>query len=164
MPNEPVQQPGLFAELPLIVPKRMQVGPLDYNQWVIQQEHDAVIRRLQSDVSVRQTNGLPFKSRAAAEKMQVEFELHYSHNIVAVENGFELKLLGQGQQAEKRRIAEGRESWCEAQDAVMLEMNIRQDGSGEYDATPAQWDESQRRTEARLDAQLAKLQCDRQIA
>lgn len=149
------KQPFLFASLPILDVARPEVGPIDYNEWVRQREHDAEARRLESDLLVYQSNGKPFKSRISAEKFQQEFSLNGSHEVVSFDSGFVLKRLSLAAQAELRRIAEGRESWIEAQTAVLAEMNIQSTNDGEINATEDQWLEIEKRTKQRLDSQRA---------
>lgn len=124
--------------------------PADYNAWVASQERDIEVRRLQSDRVVRQTNGKPFKTEASAKQMQERFDLQGTHEIVAVDGGFELRQLSPSAQAEIKRKSEGRESYTEAQAAVADEMGIGQTPDGEWDATDDQFDEMERRTQARM--------------
>ena len=124
--------------------------PADYNAWVASQEREIEVRRLQSDRVVRQANGKPFKTEAGAKQMQERFDLQGTHEIVAVDGGFELRQLSPSAQAEIRRKAEGRESYTEAQSAVAAEMGIGQTADGEWDATDEQFDEMERRTQARM--------------
>ena len=98
--------------------------PADYNAWVASQERESEVRRLQSDRVVRQANGKPFKTEAGAKQIQERFDLQGTHEIVAVDGGFELRQLSPSAQAEIRRKAEGRESYTEAQSAVAAEMGI----------------------------------------
>jgi hypothetical protein len=147
------EQPLLFASFPISDVVRRQVGPIDYNEWVRQMEHDGEARRLESDALVYQSNGKPFKSRTSAEKFQQEYSLNFSHEVSSLVNGFVLKRLSPAAQADVRRIAEGRESWIEAQTAVLYEMNIESTNDGEIQATEDQWLEIERRTKHRLDLQ-----------
>lgn len=124
--------------------------PADYNAWVASQERDIEVRRLQSDRVVRQANGKPFKTEAGAKQMQERFDLQGTHEIVAVDGGFELRQLSPSAQAEIKRKAEGRESYTEAQAAVADEMGIGQTPDGEWDATDEQFDEMERRTQTRM--------------
>jgi alkylhydroperoxidase/carboxymuconolactone decarboxylase family protein YurZ len=130
--------------------------PADYNAWVASQERDIEVRRLQSDRVVRQANGKPFKTEAGAKQMQERFDLQGTHEIVAVDGGFELRQLSPSAQAEIQRKAEGRESYTDAQAAVAAEMGIGQTADGEWDATDEQFDEMERRTQARMRGESAQ--------
>ena len=125
--------------------------PVDYNEWVLAQERDAESRRMQSTRTIRQKNGKPFRSEDSARKEQDRFNLKATHKIAAVTGGFELQQMSIGEQIEARRIAEGRESYDEAQTAVLAEMGITgETPEGDIDATEAQWVEIERRVDARL--------------
>ena len=130
--------------------------PADYNAWVASQEREIEVRRLQSDRVVRQANGKPFKTEAGAKQMQERFDLQGTHEIVAVDGGFELRQLSPSAQAEIQRKAEGRESYTDAQAAVAAEMGIGQTADGEWDATDEQFDEMERRTQARMRGESAQ--------
>ena len=64
-----------------------------YNDKVARQEREALIRRLQSDATVRQTNGKPFKTEASAKEFSTRHELDDTHEVAKVESGFVLKRL-----------------------------------------------------------------------
>lgn len=121
-----------------------------YNDKVRRLERDAVVRRLQSDRVVRQANGKPFKTEQSARQFQTEFDLTETHDVRETDGGFELRALPEAERADRRRIAEGRESYGEAQAAVAAEMGIGQTQQGEWDATDAQFDEMERRVRARM--------------
>lgn len=124
--------------------------PKDYNAWVKSEERAAEVRRLQSDRVVRQENGKPFKTKTSAQQFQERYDLTGTHEVKEVEGGFELRQLSPAAQAELKRKAEGRESYTEAQAAVAAEMGIGQTPDGEWDVTDEQFDELERRTQARM--------------
>ncbi len=64
-----------------------------YNDKVARQEREALIRRLQSDATVRQANGKPFKTEASAKEFSTRHELDDTHDAVKVEAGYVLKRL-----------------------------------------------------------------------
>lgn len=64
-----------------------------YNNKVARQEREALIRRLQSDATVRQANGKPFKTEASAKEFSTRHELDDTHEAAKVEAGFVLKRL-----------------------------------------------------------------------
>ena len=128
----------------------------DYNAWVKSEERAAEVRRLQSDRVVRQENGKPFKSKTSAQQYQERYDLTGTHEVVAVDGGFELRQLSPAAQAELKRKAEGRESYTEAQAAVAEEMGIGQTPDGEWDATDDQFDEMERRVQARMRGEPAE--------
>lgn len=64
-----------------------------YNDKVARQEREALIRRLQSDATVRQANGKPFKTEASAKEFSTRHELDDTHEAAKVEAGFVLKRL-----------------------------------------------------------------------
>lgn len=130
--------------------------PKDYNAWVKSEERAAEVRRLQSDRVVRQENGKPFKSKTSAQQYQERYDLTGTHEVVAVDGGFELRQLSPAAQAELKRKAEGRESYTEAQAAVAEEMGIGQTPDGEWDATDEQFDEMERRVQARMRGEPAE--------
>ncbi|WP_287278806.1 hypothetical protein, partial [Ralstonia sp.] len=132
--------------------------PQDYNAYVRSEERDIKVRRLQSDRVVHQENGKPFKSKTSAQQFQALYDLDGTHEAVEADGGFVLRLLPLAAQAEKKRLAEGRESYTEAQEAVAGEMGIGQTAEGEWDATVAQFDEMERRVRARLRGERAEPQ------
>jgi hypothetical protein len=123
--------------------------PADYNAWVQAQERDSENRRMQSERVIRQVNGKPFKTEDGARQAQERFDAKTTHKVTPVDGGFELRLLPPAAQDEAKRIAAGRETYMEAQTAVLAEMGIGEK-DGEIDATDAQWDEIERRVNARL--------------
>lgn len=124
--------------------------PADYNEWVRSQESDAESRRMQSERTIRQSNGKPFKTEAGAKQAIERFGLAETHEVNPVDGGFELQKLTPAAQLERRRKAEGKESYTEAQDAVMRQLGIEANSDGEYDLTEAQWANVERRVDARL--------------
>jgi hypothetical protein len=124
--------------------------PQDYNAWAQGRERDAEVRRLQSERTVRQANRKPFKTKISAQQFQERFDLTGTHEVVQAPEGFELRQLSPAAQAELKRKADGRESYIEAQEAVAAEMGLGINADGEWDATEAQFDEMERRTQARL--------------
>lgn len=124
--------------------------PKDYNAWVRSQERDIEVRRLQSDRVVRQENGKPFKTKTSAQQFQERYDLTGTHEVVEANGGFELRQLSMAAQAELKRKTEGRESYTDAQAAAAAEMGIGTNADGEWDATDAQFDEMERRTQARM--------------
>lgn len=110
-----------------------------YNAYVREKEFQAERRRLQGDRIIQQANGKPFKKEASAQAKLDEFDLADTHAIQKVDGGFVLR---------DRR--EGRESYTQAQTAVLEEMGIGENADGEIDATEEQWAEIDRRTAVRL--------------
>jgi hypothetical protein len=64
-----------------------------YNDKVARQEREALIRRLQSDATVRQASGKPFKTEASAKEFSAKHELDDTHEPAKVEAGYVLKRL-----------------------------------------------------------------------
>ena len=124
--------------------------PADYNEWVRSQESDAESRRMQSERTIRQSNGKPFKTEAGAKQAIERFGLAETHEVNPVDGGFELQKLTPAAQLERRRKAEGKESYAEAQEAVMRQLGIEANGDGEYDLTEDQWANVERHVDARL--------------
>lgn len=124
--------------------------PADYNEWVRSQEADAESRRMQGERTIRQANGKPFKTEASAQQAIERFGLTETHDVKPVEGGFELQQLTPAAQLERRRKAEGKESYIEAQEAVMRQLGIEANSEGEYDLSEAQWADVERRVDARL--------------
>lgn len=125
-----------------------------YNAKVREQEFQAERRRLQGDRIIQQANGKPFKKEANAQAKLDEFDLADTHAIQQVDGGFVLRQMPPAEQAERQRKAEGRESYTQAQAAVLAEMGIGESADGEIDATEAQWDEIHRRVDQRLKQKL----------
>lgn len=123
-----------------------------YNDRVREQERQSERRRLQGDRLIQQKNGKPFKKEANAQAVLDQFGLSDTHVIQPADGGFVLRQMPPAAQAEALRKAEGRESYMQAQAAVLAEMGIGENASGEIDATDAQWSEIERRTDARLRA------------
>lgn len=121
-----------------------------YNAKVREQEFQIERRRLQGERAIQQANGKPFKNEASAKAKLDEFDLADTHAIQKVDGGFVLRQIPPAEQAEVRRKAEGRESYMEAQSAVLAEMGIGENAEGEIDATEEQWAEIERRTAVRL--------------
>ena len=121
-----------------------------YNAYVREQEFQAERRRLQGDRTIRQANGKPFKKEVNAQAKLDEFDLADTHAIQQVDGGFVLRQMPPAEQAERQRKAEGRESYTEAQAAVVAEMGIGDTADGEIDATEEQWAEIGRRIAERL--------------
>ncbi len=124
--------------------------PADYNAMVARLERDATTRRLQSDATVSQANGKPFKTELSARGFASENGLEDTHEPIQAGTGWILRKLPPAAVAERKRKAEGRESYTEAQTAVAQEMGIGETSDGELDATDAQFEELERRTQARL--------------
>lgn len=129
-----------------------------YNDSVREQERQAERRRLQGDRTIQQANGKPFKKEANAQAKMDEFDLADTHAIQKVDGGFVLRQMPPAEQAERKRKAEGRESYTEAQAAVLAEMGIGENADGEPDATEEQWAEIDRRTAVRLGQKPPKSQ------
>lgn len=110
-----------------------------YNAYARKQEFDAERRRLQGDRTIQQASGKPFKTEASAKAKLDEFDLGDTHAIRPVDGGFVLR--------DKR---EGRESYTQAQAAVLADMGIGENADGEIDATEPQWAEIERRIAERL--------------
>lgn len=107
-------------------------------------------RQLQNERTITQANGKPFKTEAGAKAMLDQFDLGDTHKIVSEGGGYALRQMPPAEQAEVRRKAEGRESYMEAQAAVIAEMGIPLTADGEIDATDEQWDEIDQRIAERL--------------
>ena len=73
--------------------KPAPAAPEAYNDKVARQEREALIRRLQSDATVRQANGKPFKTEASAKEFSTRHELDDTHEAAKVEAGYVLKRL-----------------------------------------------------------------------
>jgi hypothetical protein len=129
--------------------------PADYNAMVARRERDATTRRLQSDATVSQANGKPFKTELSARGFASENGLEDTHEPTQAGTGWILRKLPPAAVAERKRKAEGRESYTEAQTAVAQEMGIGETSDGELDATDAQFEELERRTQARLRGEKA---------
>ena len=129
--------------------------PADYNEWVRAQEADAESRRMQGERTIRQANGKPFKTEASAQQAIERFGLTETHDVKPVDGGFELQQLTPAAQLERRRKAEGKESYIEAQAAIMRQLGIEANSEGEYDLSEAQWADVERRVDARLRGGIA---------
>ncbi len=121
-----------------------------------QEEHAILVRRLQSTGTVKQKSGKPFSSQDSAEKFQAEHDLSITHEVAPEGSGFVLKQRPPAAMIEAQRLTDERESYTEAQDAVLKDMGIAEKPNGEIDATPEQWDEIDRRVNERMDRALAK--------
>lgn len=124
--------------------------PQSYNDSVMEEERQVRRRQLQGERTITQSNGKPFKTEAGAKSMLDEFDLSDTHKIVSEGGGYALRQMPPAEQAEVRRKAEGRESYMEAQAAVIAEMGIQVTEDGEIDATDEQWDEIDQRIAARM--------------
>lgn len=124
-----------------------------YNEKIARQERDVIVRQKQSQEEIKSSNGKPFKTSAAAEKHQSDFDLGISHDVKQVDGGFILKRSPIAIQAEKQRIRDGKESYIEAQSAVVKQLGLTENEDGEIDATDEQWETIDKLTKARLDRQ-----------
>lgn len=124
--------------------------PQSYNESVMEEERQIRRRQLQDERTITQANGKPFKTEASAKAMLDQFDLGDTHKIVSEGGGYALRQMPPAEQAEVRRKAEGRESYMEAQAAVIAEMGIPLTADGEIDATDEQWDEIDQRIADRL--------------
>lgn len=120
-------------------------------------------RQLQNERTINQANGKPFKTEAGAKAMLDQFDLGDTHKIVGEGGGYALRQMPPAEQAEVRRKAEGRESYMEAQAAVIAEMGIPETADGEIDATDEQWNEVDRRIAERLGQKPIKAKSDNAI-
>ena len=115
-----------------------------YNAKVRKEYWEIERRRLQGERTIQQANGNPFKTEASAKAKLDEFDLGETHIIrQANDGGFVLR--------DKRDV---RESYTQAQAAVLAEMGIGESADGEIDATESQWEEVDRRTTQRLKQML----------
>lgn len=120
-------------------------------------------RQLQNERTITQANSKPFKTEAGAKAMLDQFDLGDTHKIVSEGGGYALRQMPPAEQAEVRRKAEGRESYMEAQAAVITEMGIPSTADGEIDATDEQWDEIDQRIAERLGQKPIKAKSDNAI-
>lgn len=124
--------------------------PQSYSDSVMEEERQIRRRQLQGERTITQANGKPFKTEAGAKAMLDQFDLGDTHKIVSEGGGYALRQMPPAEQAESRRKAEGRESYMEAQAAVIAEMGIPLTADGEIDAADEQWDEIDQRIAERL--------------
>lgn len=83
-------EPGTVSS---IVEPATESQGAQYGKKVARQEREVLIRRLQSDATVRQASGKPFKTEASAKEFSKQHELDDTHEAVKVEAGVVLKRL-----------------------------------------------------------------------
>lgn len=125
-----------------------------YDDHVRNAEQDAVKRRLESTDTVYAANDKPFKSQKSAQAFIDANDINLSHEVIPADNGYVVSRMSLAAQAEARRIAEGRESWVEAQSAVLQKLGHSENGNGEYGISEDDWERVDYLTKLRLDGNI----------
>lgn len=125
----------------------------NYNDKVVKNEHDAIVRRKQSEAIIKADNGKPFKTPLSVKQHQDKYDLGISHDFYPVKAGFVLKRSPDATQEEKRRILSGKESYIEAQNAIVKQLGIKENSDGDLDVSDAEFEELQKLVKARLQSQ-----------
>lgn len=125
----------------------------NYNDKVVKAEHDAIVRKKQSESVIKADNGKPFKTPLAVKQHQDKYDLGISHDVYPVKAGFVLKRSPETIQEEKRRALSGKESYIEAQNAIIKQLGIKENSDGDLDVSDAEFEELQKLVKARLQSQ-----------
>lgn len=120
----------------------------DYDSKVMAKEKQSSDQRLQTTDVVRNYKNKPFKQKATAEKFQADNNLDTTHEIKAVDGGFELHRLPIAKQADINNKANGVQDYGDIQSQVAQEMGIGVNSDGEYDVTDEQFAEMNKRINA----------------
>lgn len=119
----------------------------DYDSKVMAKEKQSSDQRLQTTDVVRNYKNKPFKQKASAEKFQADNNLDTTHEIKAVDGGFELHRLPIAKQTDINNKANGVQDYGDIQSQVAREMGIGVNADGEYDVTDEQFAEMNKRVD-----------------
>lgn len=117
----------------------------DYDSKVMAKEKQSSDQRLQTTDVVRNYKNKPFKQKASAEKFQADNNLDTTHEIKAVDGGFELHRLPIAKQNAINNKSDGVQDYSDIQSQVAREMGIGVNADGEYDVTDEQFAEMNKR-------------------
>jgi hypothetical protein len=113
--------------------------PDDYNAWVQKGYDEIEIRQKQSQDTITQANGKPFKTEKSAAEVQKRFDLEVTHDIKKVDGGFALEMSGMARQDDKFEAKHGLKTNSELEDEAINELGFS--GIALEDLTDSQWDE-----------------------